>query len=320
MIPGSPDSQTASSHSRDNAILIAIALATVIVHLLVGNRYGFHRDELQTLDDARHMAWGFVAYPPIAPLFARLSLTLFGTSLVGFRLFASLADAIALVLTGLMARELGGRRGAQAIAAAAGIPFCLAAGAVMQYVSFDYLGWVLTSYFVVRLLKSGDARWWLAISASIAFGMLSKYGMAFFVAGIVGGVLLTDARRFFRSKWLYLGIALCVILCLPNLIWQMQHHYVSLDFLHDIHQRDIRIGRTKYFLPEQLEVMLLAFPLAFAGLYFYFFSTDGKRFRVLGWMYVIPLVIFVILKGRSYYLAGAYPMLYATGAVWGERW
>src|SRR3954470_17367866 len=86
--------------------LIAIAICTVVVHLLVGNRYGFHRDELQTLDDARHLAWGFVAYPPVTPFFARISLALCGTSSVGFRVFAFIAEAIAVILAGWMAREL----------------------------------------------------------------------------------------------------------------------------------------------------------------------------------------------------------------------
>src|SRR5262249_15050658 len=158
------------------------------VHLRTGNYYGFHRDELATLDDARHLAWGYIAYPPITPFFARLSLALFGTSLVGFRFFAAVAQAIAVVLTGLMARDMGGGRGAQLVAAAASIPFGLAAGALMQYVSFDYLCWVLTAYCVVRLLASEDPRWWLAIGSSIGLGMMAKYTMGFFALGIVAGV------------------------------------------------------------------------------------------------------------------------------------
>ena len=315
-----PSASRPSTSSRDNWPLLAAAIATIIIHLLAGNRYGFQRDELQTLDDARHLAWGYVVYPPVTPFFARISLSLFSTSLVGFRLFAFIAQAVALVLGGLMARALGGRRGAQLIAVAAAVPFCLAGGAAMQYVSFDYLAWVLTSYFVIRLLQTDDPRWWIAIGASVGFGFMAKYGMAFYVIGIVAGVLLTDARRFFRSKWLYFGMALCAVICLPNLIWQMQHHYISLDFLRSIHARDVRIGRTKYFLPEQLGLTLLAFPLALAGLYFYLFAPQGKRFRTVGWMYLVPLIVFIIAKGRSYYLAGAYPMLYAAGAVWGEQW
>src|SRR5256714_2279797 len=107
---------------RQIAILIYIALATITCHVLTGSRYGFHRDELATLDDARHLAWGYVAYPPVTPFFGRLALSLFGTTLVGFRFFAAVAEAAAVVLTGLMARELGGRRSTQLMAAVTAIP------------------------------------------------------------------------------------------------------------------------------------------------------------------------------------------------------
>jgi len=303
----------------DTALLIYIALATVVIHIITGNRYGFQRDELATLDDARHLAWGYPAYPPVTPFFGRISLILFGTSIVGFRFFAAVAQAVGLLLTGLMARELGGRRGAQLVAAVAAIPFALGGGALMQYVSFDYICWVLTAYFLVRLLKSEDPRWWAAIGAGIGFGMLSKYTIGFFVLSIVAGVLLTDTRRFLRSKWLWAGVAISLVIFLPNLLWQVQHNLVSLDFLKHIHARDIREGRTQHFLPEQLALTFLRFPLAVAGLYFYF-SRDGRRFRMLGWMYLITLLLFTIAKGRWYYMGPAYPMLYAAGAVWGEHW
>jgi len=303
----------------DTAILVYVAALTVVVHWITGHQYGFHRDELATLEDARHLDWGFVAYPPVTPFFARLSLMLFGTSLAGFRFFAAVAEAIAVVLTGLMAREMGGRRGAQFVAAAAAIPFCLAGGALMQYVSFDYLFWVLTAYFVVKLLNTEDPRWWIAIGACIGLGLETKYTMGFFAIGIVAAVVLTDARRYLKSKWLWYGVALSILILLPNLIWQARNHFISLDFLQHIHARDVRIGRTKNFLPEQLQFTLFGFVLFLAGLYFTLFSRDGKRFRMLGWMYLTPLVIFVIAKGRAYYLAAAYPMLYAAGSVWVER-
>ena len=303
----------------DTAILVYVAALTVVVHWITGHQYGFHRDELATLEDARHLDWGFVAYPPVTPFFARLSLMLFGTSLAGFRFFAAVAEAIAVVLTGLMAREMGGRRGAQFVAAAAAIPFCLAGGALMQYVSFDYLFWVLTAYFVVKLLNTEDPRWWIAIGACIGLGLETKYTMGFFAIGIVAAVVLTDARRYLKSKWLWYGVALSILILLPNLIWQARNHFISLDFLQHIHARDVRIGRTKNFLPEQLQFTLFGFVLFLAGLYFTLFSRGGKHFRMLGWMYLTPLVIFVIAKGRAYYLAAAYPMLYAAGSVWVER-
>jgi 4-amino-4-deoxy-L-arabinose transferase-like glycosyltransferase len=309
-----------SPWTSDTALLLYIAAATVIAHIVTGGQYGFHRDELATLDDARHLAWGYIAYPPVTPFFGRLSLILFGTSLAGFRFFAALAEAAAVVVTGLMAREFGGRRGAQLVAAAAAIPFCLAGGALMQYVSFDYLCWVLVAYFFARMLRSEDSRWWLAIGAAIGFGFLSKYSMAFCVAGLAVGVLATDARRFLRSKWLWYGAALALLIFAPNLVWQAQHHFVSIEFLRTIHARDVRIGRTANFLPYQLTVMLLALPLCVVGLWFLFFDNCGRRFRGLGWMYIVPFILFVVAKGRGYYLAPAYPILYAAGSVWGERW
>ena len=314
------DRASDTSYSSDVIVLICVALATVVIHLILGSRYSIHRDELATLDDARHLAWGYVAYPPVTPFFGHLSLALFGTSIRGFRFFANIAMAVAVVLAGLMAREMGGRRGAQLVAVAAALPFCLGGGVLMQYVAFDCLAWVMTAYFVVRLLKSDDARWWLAIGVSLGFGMLCKWTIGFFTLSIVAAVLLTDARSYLKSKWLWFGVALSILIFLPNLLWQAQNHFVSLDMLKHIHERDVGEGRTSYFLPQQLELTGIRFPLAMAGLYFCLLTQAGKRFRMIGWMYVVTLLLFVVAKGRWYYMGPAYDMLYAAGAVWGESW
>jgi 4-amino-4-deoxy-L-arabinose transferase-like glycosyltransferase len=310
--------------SSDLGILLLSALATVLLHTLTNGQYGFHRDELATLDDARQLAWGYVAYPPLTPFIARIELALFGTSLVGFRFFAAVAQGVVLVLAGLMARELGGRRLAQVVAAlaAAIAPVSLGAGALFQYVSFDFLWWVLIAYLMIRLLKSADPRWWVAIGTVIGLGMMTKYSMAFLVAGIVAGVVLTPARRYLKSPWLWCGVGLSLLVFLPNLLWQVQHSFISLDFLRHIHARDVRIGRTDHFLINQLWVgaNLLTLPVWLAGLIHFFVRPEGKRYRLLGWMYVIPLALFFFAKGRDYYMAPAYPMLLAAGAVWGEQW
>jgi dolichyl-phosphate-mannose-protein mannosyltransferase len=304
---------------RDFLLLIAVCIATVIVHFFVNDGYGFHRDELATLDDARHLDWGYVAYPPVTPFFGRVSLDLFGPSLIGFRLFAALASAVSIFLTGWIARELGGGRSAQIVAAAAATPFCLATGALMQYVAFDYLCWVLLSLFLARLCVSNDPRGWMAIGAAISLGLLTKYSMLFGVAGVIVGTVSTDLRHNLKTKWPWLAGAVAVVIVLPNLIWQVQHDFVSLDFLRHIHARDVRIGRTQDFVPDQLKLNLCAFPIAVIGLGGYFFSRDERRFRALGWFYVVPFLLFFLAQGRGYYLMPAYPVLYAGGAVWLER-
>ena len=310
--------------SRDNGrsgLLLVFGLAGVmlVAHILTGGRYGFHRDELATLDDARHLAWGYVAYPPVTPFFGWISLCLFGTSLTGFRFFAALAASGGVVMTGLLTRELGGGRGAMLLAALAAMPFALGCGSLMQYVAFDYLWWIIAAYFFVRLCKSGDPRWWLPLGAIFGIGMLTKYTMLFCVAGIVIGVIATPLRRHLASKWLWVGAALSVLIFLPNVIWQAQHHFISLEFLRHIHARDVRIGRTKDFLPDQLIINLLGLPLALAGLGYYFFAPNEKQWQGLGWYYVVPFILFFVLQGRGYYLAPAYPLLFAGGAVWLEK-
>ncbi len=303
----------------DLGVLVLLAIARLTLHITTNGQYGFHRDELQTLDDARHLDWGFVAYPPITPLIGGFELILFGTSLVGFRVFSAIAVSIVMVLAGLIAKELGGSRHVQILAtAAAGIsPVSLVQGAVFQYVSFDYLWGVTVSYLLVRLLKSEDPRWWVPIGAVLGIGMETRYTMGFLALGIVASVLLTPARRFLRSGWLWIGVALSILIFLPNLIWQMQHHFISLEFLSHLHARDLRQGRYNGFSREQLWlcVNLVTAPLTLMGLWFYLIRQEGRRYRLLGWTFAVTFALFALAGARSYYTAPLYPMLIAGGSV-----
>jgi 4-amino-4-deoxy-L-arabinose transferase-like glycosyltransferase len=148
------------------------------------------------------MDWGFMAYPPFTPFVERVGLALFGRSLIGLRMFSVVAQSVAIFITGLMARELGGGRLAQTTAAisVALAPLSMFEGTQFQYTTFDYPWWVLISYFVVRLLKSIDPRWCEPIGAVIGLGLMTKYTMAFYVAGILGGVMFTGARHFLGAS------------------------------------------------------------------------------------------------------------------------
>src|SRR5271157_1874507 len=308
----------------DLGILITLALIKLIIHILTNGQYGFHRDELGFLEDARYLAWGYVSYPPFSVFIARLALVLFGPSLIGLRFFAALGQSLAMVFVGLIARDLGGSRRAQLVAALAtaiaGIS--LSSSSLFNYDGFDYLWWVLVGYFIVRLLRSQNPRYWLGIGAVIGLGMLTKYTIAFYVAGLVVGILLTESRRYLTSPWLWAGVGLSVLILLPNLIWQIQNNFIYLHFLTYIHARDIQIGRTQGFLVGQLYVSAnpVTIPLWIAGLYFFFFTSAGRRYRLLGWMAAIALLLFLVFQGRDYYAGPIYPSLMAGGAVYGEQW
>ena len=303
------------------AALLGIAAAVALTHLLTNHRYGFHRDELQTLSDALHLDWGFVAYPPLTPFLERIGLAVFGLSLVGLRLFSVIAQALVILITGLMAREFGGGRLAQVVAALAVAlsPLPLFEGTEFQYTAFDYLWWVLIACFMIRLLKTENPRWWLAIGATMGVGLMTKYTMGFFLAGVLGGVVLTRARRFLGSAWFWGGMALALVIFLPNLVWQVRHGFISLHFLQHIHARDVGEGRANGFLRDQFLICTNPFtaPLWIAGLLSF---LRDRRYRLLAWVYLIPLALFLLGQGRGYYLGAAYPMLMAMGAVAGARW
>ncbi|WP_254063546.1 glycosyltransferase family 39 protein [Granulicella sp. S190] len=301
--------------------LVGTAVAVALIHLLTNGRYGFHRDEFQFLSDAKHLDWGFVAYPPFTPFVERVSLQMFGVSLVGLRLFSVIAQAAAIVVTGLMARELGGGRLAQVTAAlvvaTSGLP--VFEGTEFQYSSFDYLWWVAIAYCVIRLLKTENPRWWLGIGVFVGLGLMTKYTILFFIAGILAGLVLSPARRYFASGWFWGGVAVALILFAPNFVWQVRHGFISVHFLQHIHVRDVRQGRANGFLWDQFKICvnMAAAPLWIAGLICF---LRDRRYRMLGWMYLVPFALFFFGKGRGYYLAAAYPMLVAMGAVAGEQW
>ncbi|MGA3213976.1 MAG: glycosyltransferase family 39 protein [Terriglobales bacterium] len=301
--------------------MLTIAAAMTLLHMLTNGRYGFHRDELQFLSDARHLDWGFVSYPPLTPFVERVSLDLFGLSMVGLRLFSVIAQATAIVVTGLMARELGGGRLAQVTAALAVAlsPLPIFEGTEFQYTTFDYLWWVLIAYFTVLLLKTENPRWWLAIGAAIGFGLETKYAILFYIAGLLAGLAFTGARRFVLTGWFWAGVALALLIFLPNFIWLIRHDFISYTFLLHIHVRDVGEGRAEGFLLGQFLICanLYAAPLWLAGLIAF---LRNSRYRMLAWMYLVPLAILFFSKGRHYYMAAAYPMLIAMGAARGERW
>jgi len=320
---------TKDHHSQFNAtkiktewpILLGIAAAVALIHMLTNGRYGFHRDELQFLCDARHLDWGFVSYPPMTPFIERVSLSLFGLSLIGLRMFSVIGQAIVIVVSGLAARDLGGGRLAQITTALAVAlsPLPIFEATEFQYTSFAFLWWALIGWFTIRLLKTENPRWWLAIGVAIGLALMTKYAVVFYIAGILVGMALSPARRFFASKWFWAGVSVALLIFLPNLIWLVRHDFISYRFLQHIHARDVGEGRAKGYLLYQFLVCanLFSAPVWVIGLYAF---LRDRRYRMIAFMYLVPLLVFWIDKGRFYYVAEAYPVLIAMGAATCETW
>jgi 4-amino-4-deoxy-L-arabinose transferase-like glycosyltransferase len=303
----------ATSLRSDAALLSAFAALILVVHFYAGNGYGFHRDEFQFLDDARHLQWGFVAYPPLTAFCGRIAIVLFGISPQVFRLPAAIVNAVSLVLAGLIARELGGRRSAQIVTLFAVLPIALAFSSVLQYNTFDLLAWSLVLYFTARLLRTGDERYWIGVGAGIGIGVLSKYSIAFPVVSLLFAlVILPSQHHHLRTRWFWYGALTAAIIAAPNLVWLASHHFITLQMEHFIHARDVRQGRADGYYTDQIKFTLFGFPLAVAGLVS---LVRSARFRPLSTFYIGPFLLFAIARGRGYYLLPAYSVLYAAGAV-----
>ena len=299
--------------------MLSIAAADLLFHLLIANRYGIFRDELYYVACSEHLDAGYVDQPPLIAFIAWIARHLFGESLIGLRFLPALAGAATVWLTGKLARELGGRVFAQAVAALAvfAAPIFLLMHHWLTMNAFEPLIWLACAWCIVRAIDRNEPRYWLWFGILIGLGMENKYSTAFFVFAVIGALLVTPQRRFVASKWLWLGALCSLLIFLPNLVWLFRHDFPFLELMHNIRSthRDVVRGPVAFIADQAMLMNPILFPLWAGGLAWFCFSARGKRFRILGWIYALLLVAFIGLKGKNYYLSAAYPMLFAAGAV-----
>src|ERR1700730_3893297 len=234
-----------------------LALAVLALHMATNGLYGFNRDELYYLDSARHLAWGFVDYPPLTPAIARLSESLFGTSVWLLRRWPSLAGSVMIVLSALIARELGGGRNARILAAigAAASPVLLGAHWLFETVTFDQLMWMVCFWVIARLLRTGDRRLWLILGAALGIGLETKYTIVALLAGLAVGIVVTHLRKHLRTQWPWLGLAIAVVIVLPNVIWQVANSWPSVAYTFNHHAAQAGDFAPLKFLSDQIALI-----------------------------------------------------------------
>jgi hypothetical protein len=307
-----------SAATSDLVILGLLALAKLAFHLITSHGYGIFRDELYYIACSEHLAFGYVDHPPLSILLLWLSRATLGDSLPAIRFLPAAAGAGAVFLSGVMARELGGRRPAQLLAALAVFfaPVLLALSHVFSMNAFDVLFWALLAYTAMRILARDEPRLWILFGLMAGLGLENKYSVAFFGLGLVVGLLLSAQRRQLASPWMWLGGALSLVLFLPHLIWQVELGWPSLEFIANARANKIvPVSPVEFLLGQIVLVHPLAFPIWVAGLGVLLFGERMERFRCLGWAYVATFALLTIQQAKVYYLSPAYPMLLAAGAV-----
>jgi hypothetical protein len=298
-----------------------LAAAKLLFHLLTAARYGIFRDELYYLACAEHLDWGYVDQPPLIAVIAWTARHAFGESLLGLRFLPAVAGAALVLLAGKLAREMGGGRFAQGAAALAVVvaPIYLIMHHWLTMNAFEPLLWMGCSWCVVRVIATGRLQYWLWFGVLAGLGMETKYSMALFVASALAALLLTPQRRQLNTRWFWSGALVAVVIFLPNLVWLIQHDFPFLELMRNVRQsgRDVVRGPVAFVADQAMILNPVTFPLWAGGLAW--LLLRGGTFRALGYTYALLLALMIGLKGKNYYLAPAYPMLFAAGGVALER-
>ena len=304
--------------SSGMAFVIAIATGKVVLHCIFNNRYGYFRDEFDYLACGDHLAWGYVDQPPLLPFLVRVSREVLGESLRSIRFLPALAISLVVVLTGLIAREFGGRRFALVLSAVAILiaPTYLSDGSLLVTNSLEPLLWMGCVYFAILAIKR-HPRYWLGFGIVAGLGLEEKYSIAIFGFAIVIGLLMTRHRRVLINKWFLAAGVLAFLIFLPNWAWNSRNHWPFLELMRNIKAsgRDVALSPLQFFLQQILLLHPLTAPIWLSGLIALLVARRFRTFQLFGWTYLISFVAFVALKGKNYYLAPIYPVLIAAGAV-----
>jgi hypothetical protein len=314
-------------------VSFALAIATVILHLAFNHRFGYYRDEFYFIDCARHLAWGYVDQPPLAPLVAWLTGPL-GYALWALRLLPALLAGVTVFLACLIARDLRGNGFAQALTGltVALAPAFLGLGYALSTEVLSPAAWTALVYLTMRLVRTRDDRLYVPIALVVALGMYAKYSIAACAFALAAGLALTGKARLLASRYLAGGVALVVVALLPNAVWQIAHGLPILGVIHgdQLNRHALANGiadesanlalNAAYFAATQVAYQNPFYVVVWiAGIVALARRRAEPDYRFVPVAYFVLVVIIVATIGRGYYMEGFYPALFAAGSVAIER-
>ncbi|HET7433590.1 MAG TPA: glycosyltransferase family 39 protein [Thermoanaerobaculia bacterium] len=304
-------------------VILAVAAVKFALQFYASGYYHYFRDELYFIACGRHLAWGYVDHAPLIALYARIG-EMLGPSLRGFRLLSTLFGTLQVILTGIITARLGGNRIAQALACIVVFltPVNLGIDSILSMNSAEHVIWLACLLVLIEIVNTGNEKLWLLFGLCAGIGLENKHSMLFLGFAITVAVVLTPLRRSLLKPWIYAGGALAVLIFLPNLIWQYQHHFPTLELLHNVKVsgKNVVLGPFAFIVQQAMMLNPFSAPLCLLGLGALFFHRDLKRYRVLGWTYVVLLATFIKFEAKDYYVAPIYPVLFAAGSVAVAQW
>lgn len=302
----------------DWMIIGYFAAVKLALHLAAISEFGYFRDELYYIACTQHLDFGFVDLPPLSILLLKAVRFFLGDSLFAIRILPALGGVLFIFLTGLITRELGGKKFALALASAAALAttgnFSIFHTYSMNFL--DLIFWQICILLVIRIIKTENPKYWLAFGLTAGMGLQNKISVLFLCFGIAVGVILTKQRKHLKSPYLWIGLVLASLLFLPYIIWNLSHGWPSLEFMHNARAYKMAdVSPLRFLIGQILFNNPITIFIWAAGLYYFFFHKNGKNYRLFGWMYLAIYILFTLQEAKEYYLAPAYPILFAGGAV-----
>jgi hypothetical protein len=302
-------------------LLFTFALTLYTQHI----GYGYFRDEFYYIACGRHLAWGYVDHGPIVALQARLGELLFGDSLFAIRVFSAVAGALMVFLTGLIAWALGGRRPAQSLAMF-GIICCpqyIGTDGFLSMNSFEPMFWSACLLALILIQRGrSTSKWWTIFGISAGLGLLNKPSMTFFLIAVGLGLLCTPQRKLLFTRYAALGIALLLLIAMPNVLWQIHNHWPTLEFLRNgqIEHKNVTLTPLQFFLAQFLNMEPINALLWITGVIALLRARSIQNTRWLGITFVLFFLLMYALHAKDYYLSPIYPAIFAAGAIaWEHR-
>lgn len=296
----------------------------LLFHLAVNifTSYGLHRDEFLYLDEANHLAWGYMEVPPVIAFIGRISTTLFGSEVWAVRFFPALIGAISIILIGVMTSELGGKKWAQ-ITAMIGFlfsPVFIGSNNLFQPVSFNQFCWLLTAFISIRILHRGWKNYWWILGVVVGIGFLTKYSYMLFLVSLIIGVILSSSRKVLWDRRLLYAMVLAVIIMAPNLWWQYTHHFPVINHMEDLSRTQLVHVNILDFTISQFLKHFTSTLIWLPGLIFGLWDKELKPYRFLSFTYLLVFILVLALSGKDYYIYGAYGMIFVLGGIAWEKW
>ncbi|TDO96583.1 ArnT family glycosyltransferase [Flavobacterium sp. 245] len=302
--------------TKKTFILIGfIILKFALQYLLLSPEYDLQRDEYLHLDQAHHLAWGYLSVPPVTSWFSYI-IYLLGNSIFWVKFFPALFGALTLLVVWKTIEVLKGNLFALILAAT-----CILLSALLrlnmlfQPNSLDVLCWTTFYFAVIQYIKTEKAKWLYAGAIIFAFGFLNKYNILFLLIGLLPALLVSKQRKIVADKNLYFALILGLILILPNLLWQYNNHFPIVHHMKELAETQLVNVDRAGFLKEQLLFFIGGFIVILSSLYALLFYKPFANYRFFFFSIVFTLLVFIYFKAKAYYAIGLYPIYIAFGAV-----